>query len=64
MWLVSRGGEPADQTHILVSYVYEAAFTMYRFGWAAVLSMVIFAILFVFVQVFMDDEEDAAAVAG
>jgi len=26
--------------------------------------MVIFAILFVFVQVFMDDEEDAAAVAG
>jgi hypothetical protein len=34
------------------------------FGWAAVLSMVIFAILFVFVQVFIDDEEDAAAVAG
>ncbi|HEX8680343.1 MAG TPA: sugar ABC transporter permease, partial [Chthoniobacterales bacterium] len=45
VWLVSNGGEPADSTHILVSYVYKAAFGMYRFGWAAALSMVIFAIL-------------------
>lgn len=58
VWLVSNGGEPADQTHILVSYVYEAAFSMYRFGWAAALSMVIFAILFVFVQVAMNNERD------
>lgn len=50
MWLVTNGGEPADQTHILVSYVYKAAFTMYRFGWAAALSMVIFAILFLISQ--------------
>ncbi|MBS0657808.1 MAG: sugar ABC transporter permease [Verrucomicrobia bacterium] len=50
MWLVTNGGEPADQTHILVSYVYKAAFTMYRFGWAAALSMVIFAILFLLSQ--------------
>ena len=53
MWLVTNGGEPNDQTHILVSYVYEAAFTMYRFGWAAALSMVIFFILFAFTQTFM-----------
>jgi arabinogalactan oligomer/maltooligosaccharide transport system permease protein len=50
IWLVTNGGEPNDQTHILVSFVYEAAFFMYRFGWAAALSMVIFAILFVFTQ--------------
>ncbi len=48
VWLVSNMGEPADSTHILVSYVYKAAFNMYRFGWAAALSVVIFAILFIF----------------
>lgn len=53
VWLVSNGGEPSDQTHILVSYVYKAAFAMYRFGWAAALSLVIFAILFLFTQVFL-----------
>ena len=54
VWLVSNGGEPNDQTHILVSYVYEAAFSMYRFGWAAALSMVIFAVLFLFTQAFLN----------
>ena len=53
VWLVSNMGEPADSTHILVSYVYKAAFNMNRFGWAAALSVVIFAILFVFAQVFL-----------
>ena len=53
VWLVSNGGEPNDQTHILVSFVYEAAFSAYRFGWAAALSMVIFAILFTFTQFFL-----------
>jgi arabinogalactan oligomer/maltooligosaccharide transport system permease protein len=53
VWLVSNTGEPNDQTHILVSYVYKAAFNMYRFGWAAALSMVIFGILFVFTQIFL-----------
>ncbi|MCB0720391.1 MAG: sugar ABC transporter permease [Bacteroidetes bacterium] len=53
IWLVTNGGEPNDQTHILVSFVYEAAFTAYRFGWAAALSMVIFAILFTFTQIFL-----------
>ena len=53
VWLVSNMGEPADSTHILVSYVYKAAFNMYRFGWAAALSVVIFAILFIFAQVLL-----------
>jgi arabinogalactan oligomer/maltooligosaccharide transport system permease protein len=51
VWLVSNMGEPADSTHILVSYVYKAAFNMYRFGWAAALSVVIFAILLTFSQI-------------
>ena len=46
VWLVSNGGEPADQTHILVSYVYKSAFNLYRYGYAAALSMIIFTILF------------------
>jgi arabinogalactan oligomer/maltooligosaccharide transport system permease protein len=53
VWLVSNGGEPADSTHILVSYVYKAAFNMYRFGWAAALSIVIFAILLTFSQILL-----------
>jgi arabinogalactan oligomer/maltooligosaccharide transport system permease protein len=45
VWLVSNGGEPGDQTHILVSYVYKAAFNLYRYGYASALSVVIFFIL-------------------
>jgi len=48
IWLVSNGGEPSDKTHILVSYVYKAAFNLYRYGYAAALSMVIFFILLLF----------------
>ena len=48
IWLVSNGGQPADHTHILVSYVYRAAFNYYRYGYAAALSMVIFFILLTF----------------
>ncbi|NOY41103.1 MAG: extracellular solute-binding protein [Planctomycetes bacterium] len=47
VWLVSNGGEPSDQTHILVSYVYKAVFNLYRYGYGAALSMVIFAMLLV-----------------
>jgi len=53
IWLVTNGGEPADKTHILVSAVYKAAFTYYRYGYAAAFSMVIFAILLVLVIVYM-----------
>jgi len=53
IWLFSDGGEPSDSTHILVSYVYKSAFTYYRFGWSAALSVVIFIILFFAVQTFL-----------
>jgi arabinogalactan oligomer / maltooligosaccharide transport system permease protein len=62
VWLVSNGGEPNDQTHILVSYVYKAAFGMYRFGWAAALSMVIFFILFAFTQAFLSRTKSTESV--
>ena len=42
IWLVSNGGEPQDSTHILVSYVYKAVFNLYRYGYGAALSMVMF----------------------
>lgn len=48
IWLVSNAGEPSDSTHILVSFVYKSAFNLYRYGYAAAMSMVIFAILLVF----------------
>jgi arabinogalactan oligomer/maltooligosaccharide transport system permease protein len=54
VWLVSNGGEPSDQTHILVSFVYKAAFNLYRYGYAAALSVVIFIILLLFSLKFMN----------
>lgn len=53
VWLVSNGGEPSDKTHILVSFVYKAAFNFYSFSYAAALSLVIFLILFIFSMIFM-----------
>jgi len=53
VWLVSNAGEPSDNTHILVSFVYKAAFNLYRYGYAAALSMVIFGILLTFSMFFM-----------
>ena len=45
IWLVTNGGQPADTAHILVSYVYRAAFNLYRYGYAAAFSMIIFLLL-------------------
>jgi arabinogalactan oligomer/maltooligosaccharide transport system permease protein len=45
IWLVTNGGEPADQSHILVSYVYKAAFNQYRYAYGAALSLLIFLLL-------------------
>jgi arabinogalactan oligomer/maltooligosaccharide transport system permease protein len=45
IWLVTNGGEPADQSHILVSYVYKAAFSQYRYAYGAALSLLIFLLL-------------------
>jgi arabinogalactan oligomer/maltooligosaccharide transport system permease protein len=53
VWLFTAGGEPSGSTHILSSYVYKTAFTYYRFGWSAALSVVIFVMLFIAVQGFL-----------
>ncbi len=53
IWLVSNGGEPQDKTHILVSYVYKAAFNLYRYGYGAALSMLIFFVLLAFSVLFL-----------
>ncbi len=53
IWLVSNAGEPSDQTHILVSYVYKAAFNLYRYGYAAAFSMIIFFILLIMSLTFL-----------
>jgi len=62
IWLVSNGGEPSDSTHILVSYVYKAIFTSYRYGYSAALSMVIFGILFIFGVQFIKRSKGTEAV--
>lgn len=53
IWLVSNAGEPSDKTHILVSFVYKAAFNLYRYGYAAAFSFVIFLILLAFGLTFL-----------
>ena len=53
IWLVSNGGEPQDSTHILVSYVYKSVFSLYRYGYGAALSMLIFLMLLAFSLVFL-----------
>jgi arabinogalactan oligomer/maltooligosaccharide transport system permease protein len=53
IWLVSNGGEPQDATHILVSYVYKSVFNLYRYGYGAALSTVMFLILLAFSVLFL-----------
>ncbi|QDT00806.1 extracellular solute-binding protein [Adhaeretor mobilis] len=53
VWLVSNGGAPSNKTHILVSYVYKEVFNLYRYGYGAALSMIVFVILLAFCLVFL-----------
>jgi arabinogalactan oligomer / maltooligosaccharide transport system permease protein len=64
IWLVSNGGEPQDKTHILVSYVYKAVFNLYRYGYGAALSMVIFVLLLIFSMVFLQRSRATESVYG
>jgi arabinogalactan oligomer/maltooligosaccharide transport system permease protein len=64
IWLVSNGGQPQDSTHILVSYIYKSAFDLYRYGFGAALSMVIFALLLVFALVFIHRSRVVEPVCG
>ena len=50
IWLVTDQGLPADKTHILVTYVYKAAFFYYRYGYAAAFSVFIFLVLVLIVR--------------
>jgi arabinogalactan oligomer/maltooligosaccharide transport system permease protein len=52
IWLVTDQGLPADKTHILVTYVYKAAFFYYRYGYAAAFSVFIFLCLAVIVKAY------------
>ncbi len=64
VWLVSNGGQPADQTHILVTYIYKMAFTYSRYSYAAALSVVVFLLLLGFVLYVLrktGDGEEASA---
>jgi arabinogalactan oligomer/maltooligosaccharide transport system permease protein len=49
IWLVSQGGQPADSTHSLVTYIYKVAFTYSRYSYAAAFSVVVFLVLLGFV---------------
>jgi arabinogalactan oligomer/maltooligosaccharide transport system permease protein len=64
IWLVSNGGEPQDKTHILVSFVYKAVFNLYRYGYGAALSMVIFVLLLVFSVLFLERSRATESVYG
>ena len=64
IWLVSNGGEPQDSTHILVSYVYKAVFNLYRYGYGAALSMVMFFMLLAFSLVFLHRTRATESVYG
>ena len=63
VWLVSNAGEPADKTHILVSYVYKSVFNMYQYGSGAALSMIIFLILWLFSVTLLRGTRASEAVA-
>jgi arabinogalactan oligomer/maltooligosaccharide transport system permease protein len=64
IWLVSNGGEPQDSTHILVSYVYKAVFNLYRYGYGAALSMLIFLLLLAFSILFLNRTRATESVYG
>jgi arabinogalactan oligomer/maltooligosaccharide transport system permease protein len=64
VWLVSNRGEPHDSTHILVSYVYKAVFDLYRYGYGAALSMVMFVLLLAFAVFFLRRTRATESVYG
>lgn len=48
IWLVSRGGQPGDRTHILVTYLYKVAFSYSRYSFSAAFSVIVLLLLLVF----------------
>jgi arabinogalactan oligomer/maltooligosaccharide transport system permease protein len=64
VWLVSNTGEPQDATHILVSWVYKSVFNLYRYGYGAALSMLIFCMLLGFSVLFLSRTRATESVYG
>jgi arabinogalactan oligomer/maltooligosaccharide transport system permease protein len=62
IWLVTERGLPADKSHILVTYVYKAAFTYYRYGYAAAFSVFIFFVLLAIVMYYLRQSRTLEAV--
>ncbi len=52
IYLITQGG-PQERTDILVSSMYKAAFSFYRYGFTAMFALVIFVILFIFTLFYM-----------
>jgi multiple sugar transport system permease protein len=59
IWVMTEGG-PDNETHILVTYLYEMAFYLGRPGPAAVVSLVVLAIVFAATAIYMRLRERAA----
>jgi arabinogalactan oligomer / maltooligosaccharide transport system permease protein len=53
IWLVTEGGRPADQTHILNTFIYKSAFAYNRYSYAAAFSVIVFLILLAFLLLYM-----------
>lgn len=52
IWTISKG-DPADQTHTLVTYLYDLSFSSGKFGEAAAVSVIGFVILAVCASIYM-----------
>lgn len=52
IYLITQGG-PQERTDILVTSLYKAAFSFYRYGFAAAFALVIFAFLFTFAVIYL-----------
>lgn len=48
IWLLTDGGFPSDQSHILVSWVYKAGLSSFRIGYAAAYGIIIMIVLVFF----------------
>lgn len=52
VWTISKG-DPADQTHTLVTYLYDLSFSNGKFGEAAAVSVIGFVILAICASIYM-----------
>jgi arabinogalactan oligomer / maltooligosaccharide transport system permease protein len=52
IYLITQGG-PQEKTDILVSSMYKAAFSFYRYGFTAMFALVIFIILLIFTVIYL-----------